>query len=1760
MRFVRVILAFVLLASFGFSKVDLEFDKYVYLGDNSFIFDVKKGGILDSQIGQITHKPIIVCDHNLTGFIEYTSKTRLTFFYNKPIIKGEKYICKTNSKYVNKTTKKVLYSDGFHAKIVHFAAPNVVHIAFKDEVSKEELKKHVSLEKVTKLAKSKLSYNIERSDGRNFLLRTNEDVTKIIIHVGKNLRSIHGKKIESSWHPMLDDTGIDYKTNKDTKSLIFYDNPVSAVGKKGKIVLRVFTKQYLGNDANVRKFIKIRGLKNFSVSDCEWVNYQMRKKYRLKNDSWYYFDVVGDFMPNAKYEVKFLKGFGNIYAQFFEDKRYIVKMGDYGQYVGFENSDKPYISSAGEIAIESVNVNKIQIIIDKMMNQNLRYFLNFNNDMSLNRASKEVVSKNFTIGGEKNAYTKHKIKLKEALKGLKSGIYNITIHYGKDKFAQKKVYLSDIGVGAKVYNDGIFVWSSSLKDTLSIKDAKVEVFSDKNMLIASGMTNEDGVFEYNQKDFLKQNPKSIIITKGDEQNFLILNHSIGKTNLYNIANSKNSYKVFTYFQSKLVRPDESVRALVVFKDMDYKSLKNAPIKVVMKNPLGKTIYKKAFKTDSNGAFKLEHSLQGQMTGRYSFLVYYMDKIKANESFLVEAFLPQKVKNEIILPKSDIKTDSVFEVKGKSEYLFGSPASFMKGSFKLKATSKEYKNKKYKDFTFINELIKKKNNINYINTKKRVVLDKDGSATAVLSTKITQTPPSILNGQVEFTVLDDGRAVSSYKNVDIFPYKSMVGLKLEKSIIDTDTPVQIDTVLIDPLNAKPREKTKLDVYVYEMKWYYTYDINGFFKWHQEKERLRHFTVNSSEKIQKLFTKSGDYVVEVQDSLSLHSSTVSFSVRGWDYASLSPTNKISKNQVKFEDKLYKKGDVVKLDIKSPMKKGKMLVSLENEKVLWYKLVEFENAHVKVDVPLKEDMKNGLYIHTIAVRSSDTSSSVIPFRSSSSSFIKADRTSHKLQPKIEAVKTTKSNTIIPIKVKATPNSSLLISVVDDGILQILGQKPPRPFNFFNQKPRKKIANFDMYDMLLNYLTKGKKLDFGSGAAYLAKSKKHISPDTKAKRVKPFVYFSRIIKVPESGVVKESLKVPSSYNGSATIVAIEIAKKKIGASSQKLVVKDDIIIKPIYPRYANVGDKWNIPIRVFNTTDKHLHLNLKTISKHVDVSGFKKDISLKPHSSKLLNAFLHVKTFGKGEVKIVAKTKDKTFLNQVEFPIIFAYPLSTYNKQGESKTTFTIKAPDIYMQGLTPTFRLSISGDVLAKLRSQNGYLVSYPYGCAEQTSSKMLALLNLPNFLNTQNKEELKAKLNDRKRFIKSGIDKLANLQKRDGSFGYWDINGYVNTYASIYASDVLYELKNNKIKIPTHVLEGMKKSLKNFSTLQDSENRYNRVYASYLLALQGCVDASNVNYMYDKKLYQVNLPSLYMMAYILERARMDSEKNAVLKLAYNYDFSKYDRKKRDHSGYFYSFYKDIAHALYLHVKHFKKNKASSKLYDMLKSDFKKLYSTQDKAFAIRAISEYFKGYKKGKNEFVITGAGVDELYDYEANLQGKYKKNLIKITPKQNWVNYDFSVMQYLPKPIKHESLKKSKKDLSIYRTFVDEKGKKVDLSHLKLGDLIYSKVSILSKKSIQNVVVNEQVPSCFEIVNERLNKTNRPKHLQNSKNFRPDFVDIRDDKALTFLSLNKNKTVSFFTPLRVTTKGECLLPAVFSEAMYDERISDYDLSEKTVIVK
>ena len=108
-------------------------------------------------------------------------------------------------------------------------------------------------------------------------------------------------------------------------------------------------------------------------------------------------------------------------------------------------------------------------------------------------------------------------------------------------------------------------------------------------------------------------------------------------------------------------------------------------------------------------------------------------------------------------------------------------------------------------------------------------------------------------------------------------------------------------------------------------------------------------------------------------------------------------------------------------------------------------------------------------------------------------------------------------------------------------------------------------------------------------------------------------------------------------------------------------------------------------------------------------------------------------------------------------------------------------------------------------------------------------------------------------------------------------------------------------------------------------------------------------------------------------------------------------------------------------------------------------------------------------------------------------------------------------------------------------------------------------------MSQRVPACVSIINNNI--------AEQTAQFKDENIDlqhkeIRDDRILHFIDLADKKEYSktlkkeisvenitvIYSPLLASSIGECKLPALITEAMYDTRISDYAKEVETVVVK
>ncbi|SHO80330.1 Alpha-2-macroglobulin [hydrothermal vent metagenome] len=1726
------------IVSFGFST-DLVYSSL----DNS----IKSNFDIFDKDTTYTHKKLLKCSPNIDVIYKILSADKIKIIPNIPLKSSTNYHCELNGEFFKDILSLDFTTDTFNMlDLKYFKNSNSLRVDFNDKINLDSIKSNILLFKVDNLSYSQLNYSILDIKDNSILLKINEPLGDILeVKILDKLTNRDGVKLANNIIKRLSTDGFKKaKLDKSIKEMDILDEPKIIALDNGKFVIRVYLDDSVDD---FKKFIKIDGVKNYSFGEWNYIYYNYEDEDK-NIDSSYYIDIKSDeFKPNSNYKITLKAGLKN-YKELKEDKIYNLKSGDMKRNISF-NKKEPYLSSVGEIGFSSINIDRATLILQRVTRDNYRYYINYNsaNTDETTKYTEEIFAKELILDNPKNMVTKHKFLVKDLVGELKSGIYRITIDYedreGKkiiDKSTSKVVFVSDIGVGANIAQNQAFITLISLSTAKPIEGARVDIYSKNNISIASGISDSDGIVKIDKIGLLSMKPSMVIVSSGDDKNFLYLDKSLNDISFKNIEELEDRYKAFIYFQSEIIRPDGEINALIVVKDRDFISASNLPIKLKLTSiNSGKKVLSKVYTTtkagliDFNLKFDREYS-----TGSYKLAIYLGNKIIGSEVIAVESFIPPKIANKIDTKKDIYSTPEFINAKISSNYLFGMPSSNLEGTLSFSATHKEYKNSKYKNFSFSNSELEKSNELSYISQKDNFKLDKSGKSNILISTIPNQKVPSILNGRIGIKVMDDTQPVSTYKDITIYPYKNMVGVAVSSNRIEKGKEVEISTVLINPITNK-KINQNLIMNIKKVTWHYSY-VDNLYKWEKEVEVVESMSIKSNSTIKKSLDY-GDYIIEVSDILGGHSASQELEVWWWGYSNPSPQNNLKSLDVSFEDREYKNGDTINATIKSPILEGQLIVTLEKDRVLWHKSIAISKGIAHIDIPINSNLNRGAYLHSVVIRKSDIG--ITPFRASSYDFIKFNRDEHKIDIDLDLVDISKSNQTQKLTIHTSKSAKVLISVVDEGILNMVYQEVPKIFEFFNDMALEQISYFDIYDKVMNFLSEGKLIDFGSDGDMLDKKKKHLPP--KVDRVKPFKLWSKIMDC--NGSISYDIKIPQ-FNGKARVVVVAINNSSIGVKSKDLIIRDDVIIKPSYPRFILSGDMIEVPIRVFNTTNSEKNISISfTKSDNLILLLKENNVLVAPKSSTIINAKLLSKNEGIGKIKLIAKDKNSSYYSDLEIGIFTPYTLESKSFQDSTTTPTNIRIDNRFIGAKAS---ITLSNNPIGMMMGDLKYLIGYPYGCAEQTSSKLNAMLYASKYIKNSKL------LRDREKFIYKGIKKLSSMQNSDGNFAYWYEGGKVDIYASIYASQTLLELDKNGFKIDENMKSKIFLALTNIVKSNSIESKY-RVYAGYILSNYNRLELSLANMLYDKKLYSNYYLLNYYMSVIFKNLNMNNLSEEIYQSVANIKLSDFKEENfKNREGGYGTLSRDMAIVFYINSKYFSKSKDD---FYIFKKHLSKLYSTHEKALALKALDAYI-GDKSSKDIDIEIGIN-GELKRYSKNQTieiDNISSPIIDINPIKGVANYSLEVYKHLPKDIKN-SLSVDK-DISIKREFVYDNDEKVDLNNIKQGEKFYSKIIINNKTKYNNIVINHRIPACFEIVNSRLSGDINKK----SENIEIRNRDIRDDRVLYFVNLPKAKSgineAIIYLPLIATSRGECILPSLLIEAMYDSRINDYAKESESVRVR
>lgn len=1330
-----------------------------------------------------------------------------------------------------------------------------------------------------------------------------------------------------------------------------------------------------------------------------------------------------------------------------------------------------------------------------------------------------------------------------------------------ERTVSKSILASDLGLTFKKGNDGsYFAVVSDLITTKSVSDVTIELYDYQKQLIQTAQTNKDGQVFINPT----QRPYFIIAKKDKQRAYLRLDDGTTLSlSMYDVDGEaiKKGLKGFIYGERGVWRPGDSLFLSFILEDKLATIPANHPVIFELTNPQGQ-LYKRQLSTKSvNGFYNFSTFTDKNVpTGLWNAEVK-LGSIKFSKSIRIETIMPNRLKIEVNVSDNKlIQGTKPTQVNLHTQWLTGSVAHNLAANIGVAFTRSGTSFPKFKYYNF-------EDNTNHFETQNITVfdgkVDDNGNTNFPLNLDIQKSAPGFLRASFTTRVFEQGGAFSIDRfSMQYSPFNFYCGIKLpqgEKNsgILYTGKDHFIDIATVDPSgNAASRPNLRFELYKLEWRWWwdqYQDDLANYANDEYHKAvQVENFSTkggNAKIKVNLKETQYGRYLVRVVDLDGGHVSTAItyFDWANWMERDGGTDNKIVSSMLNFttDKKSYKANEEVKVTIPSPQN-GRALVTIENcSRVLEAHWLETEKGSTIFKFKVTPQMAPNVYVHVSLIQPHSRTND-LPIRLYGVVSINIDDPETHLRPTINMAASLmpEKKTDITVSEENGKEMAFTIAVVDEGLLDITRFKTPDPWSTFYAKEAIGVKTWDMYDNVIGAF--GAELERilsvgGDG------SEGENEDGAKANRFKPMVRFFGPFHLKKGDKKTISFQMPM-YIGSVRTMVIAGNKGAYGFAEKTTPVKAPLMLLGTLPRVLSVTEEVKLPVTIFGgdknvgKTDVKIEVNglLQT------TGGNAKSVSIGKNDEKMVVFDLKVKNqAGIGKVKITATGGGHTAVYEIELDVRNPNPYQTTVKDffvdggKDLKENFTAMG----MKG-TNSGVIELSTIPPINLEERLHYLISYPHGCVEQTTSQTFAQLYLADVmdLSAERKSEIE-------RNIKGGINELQKFQLANGAMSYWPGMNEADDWGTTYSGHFMMLAEKKGFTLPS----GLKKKwinyqqsiASNFEVNKNSayNNDVSQAYRLYSLALAGQPVLSAMNRLREHSNLSNQARWLLAGAYA-QMGQLDEAEKLIAKASptvqpYRVNYYTYGSSERDEAMIL-----EVLCAINKKTQAFSQLK---KVSSFLSS--KNWLSTQTTAFGLVSVASFIKKYGDASGMQAIV-----HLNGKEVKLKGNSAISQIPIDFKnQNAVNF---TVENNGKGILYVRLitrgkpaigteKEGNENISMDVSYKDMSGQTLAIDELPQGKDFVMQVTVKNLGlvgELQNIALSAYIPSGWEIHNSRMDDDGGASKANNFT-----YQDIKDDKVLTYFDLHNTETKTFNITLNAAYEGKYYLPALNTEAMYDNSV-------------
>ncbi len=982
-----------------------------------------------------------------------------------------------------------------------------------------------------------------------------------------------------------------------------------------------------------------------------------------------------------------------------------------------------------------------------------------------------------------------------------------TTSFYYNKKSSTNVLATNLGAIVKKGNNGAtFIAVTDLLTTQPVTEATVTLYNLQQQPIIKATTNKDGFASF---DGIK-NAFFAVITKNKNTTYIKLNDGNALSmSKFDVSGTKlqKGIKGYIYGERGVWRPGDQLFLTFVLNDNANPIPENHPIKFELINPQGKITERKVlFKNINNVYAYAPKTNQDAITGNWKLRVSVGGAL-FNKKLKVETIKPNRLKIKLQTPTEFVKANTSIEGDVEVKWLHGAIARDLRLDINGKFTQTKTRFSKFKNYNFDDVTRRfRTEEFKVLNG----TLNNDGKTNFSVKPKLDNKAPGMLKASFITKVYENGGDFST----DVFskkvsPYKTYVGLlnaaeQQSKNYLFTDEKYTFNVATVNENGVGIANDLEVKVYKLSWRWWWSTSDNGLSNYdgtrhHQTYKTLQVKTnANGKGSFDLKISENdwGRYLIKVTDKKSKHvtSNITYFDWPSWYGKKKGSQDKTNATMLVFttDKESYEVNETA--TVKFPSSEGgRALITIENgTQVLDHFWVETAAKQTEFNFPVLANYTPNVFVNISLLQKHSQTVNDLPIRMYGSIPMLVNDPATKLAPEITLADELRPESIAKIKVKEKNGKAMTytIALVDDGLLDLTRFKTPNPWNTFYARQSLGVKTWDVFDDVIGaYGGKVNQILSIGGDEAEAGSK-----NKKANRFKPMVTYLGPFNLAKGENREHKIKIPK-YVGSvrAMVVATNAKNDAYGSDEKTAFVRKPVMILASLPRKITPKETVTLPVTVFAMLPsvKNVKITVQPNESFTIVGDKTQSLSFNEPDEKMAYFTLKVNDFkGIGKVKIDAISGNEKASYEVEIDVLNPNPITTEVKDlvlksnEKSELNFTTF-------GSYGTNSASIELSTLPPMNftKRMGYLIQYPHGCVEQTTSSAFPQLYLSEIfeLSTEKQQDIE-------RNIKATIQRLSNFQVSNGGLSYWQGNGNANSWGTSYAGHFMIEAAKKGYALP------------------------------------------------------------------------------------------------------------------------------------------------------------------------------------------------------------------------------------------------------------------------------------------------------------------------------------------------------------------------------